>query len=94
MPRDDLAQRRQQVLAHEAAFAICAASRMAAMRLSGLAMPLPCDAKRRAVVGRGADEGKAQAHIDAAVEVQRLHRDQRLVVIHAEDRVIKRARLG
>ena len=94
VPRDHLAQRRQQVLAHAAAFAMRAASRMAAMRLFGIGDALAGDAKRRAVVGRGADEGQAQADIDAAVEVQRLHRDQRLVVIHAEDRVIGGARLG
>ena len=44
--------------------------------------------KRRAVVGRGADEGQAERDVDAFVEVERLDRDQRLVVIHAEDRVV------
>ena len=41
VPRDHLAQRRQVVFAHEAAFAIRAASRIAAMRLFGLAVPGP-----------------------------------------------------
>src|SRR5437762_7931351 len=44
--------------------------------------------ERRSVIGRGADEREAQAHIDAATKIERLDRDQRLVVIHAEDRVV------
>ena len=77
-----------------AALAIWAARRMAAIRLFGLAMCLAGNAECRAMVGRGANEGQAQADIDAAVEVQRLHRDQRLVMIHAEDGVIGGAGLG
>ena len=52
------------------------------------------DVERGAVVGRGAHEGQAERDVDAAGEVDRLDRDQRLVVIHAERRVIGRARGG
>ena len=40
------------------------------------------------MVGRGADEGKTERDVDAAVEVERLQGNERLVVIHAEGRVI------
>src|SRR5712691_1638243 len=51
------------------------------------------DVKGGAVIGRGADERKPERHIDRAVEIDRLHRDQRLVVIHAQCGVIAAARL-
>ena len=41
-----------------------------------------------AVVGRGAHERQAQRDVDAAVEGERLERDQRLVVIHGDRRVV------
>src|SRR3546814_4704265 len=47
-----------------------------------------------AMVGRGAHDRQAQRDVDAVVEVQRLDRDQRLVVIHAQRRVIGLARAG
>ena len=50
------------------------------------------DVEGRAVVGRGAHERQAERHVDRVVEGQRLDRDQRLVVIHAERRVVGRAR--
>ena len=40
------------------------------------------------MIGRGAHEGQAQRHIHAAGEIQRLDRDQRLIVIGAKRRVI------
>ena len=43
------------------------------------------------MVGRGADERQTQRHVNAALEVQRLDRDQRLIVIHAHGGVIARA---
>jgi hypothetical protein len=46
------------------------------------------------VVRRGPHERQAQRDIDAAGEVHRLDRDQRLVVIHAEDRIVGGARRG
>ena len=50
------------------------------------------DVERGAVIGRGADEGQAERDVDAAREVDGLDRDQRLVVIHAERRIVGRAR--
>ena len=50
------------------------------------------DVERRAVVGRGADEGQAERDVDRLVEGERLGRDQRLVVIHAERHVVAGAR--
>jgi len=46
------------------------------------------------VIGRSAHEGQSQGHIDAAMEVDRLDRDQRLVVIHAQRRIVVPPRLG
>src|SRR5690606_33133512 len=45
-----------------------------------------------AVIGRGADEIKAERDIDAAVKINGFQRDQRLIMIHAEDGVILRPR--
>ena len=42
----------------------------------------------RAVVGRGAHERQPQGDVDAFVEGDRLQRDQRLVVIHGDHRVV------
>ena len=50
------------------------------------------DVEGGAVVGRGAHEGQPERHVDRAVESQRLDRDQRLVVIHAERGVVAGAR--
>src|SRR5579859_4671673 len=47
-----------------------------------------------AVIGRGADEGQAEGDIDPAMKIERLDRDQHLVVIHAERHVIGRPRFG
>jgi len=46
------------------------------------------------VIGRGADEGKPQRDVDAAGEVDGLERNERLIVIHAEDGVVAPPRLG
>ena len=92
---DDLAQRRQRgrgrtpVRRQRARLAaISAASRSAAIRLSGARDALAGDVERGAVVGRGAHERQAQRDVDAAIEIDRLDRDQRLVVIHAQRRVV------
>src|SRR6185312_7542565 len=50
------------------------------------------DVEGGAVIGRGADEGEAERDVDAAVEIDRLDRDERLVVIHAEHGVVALAR--
>ena len=47
-----------------------------------------------AVIGRGAHERQAERDVDAAVEGQRLERDQRLVVVHGDGGVVGAARLG
>ena len=60
----------------------------------GSAQVLAGDVERGAVVGRGADDRQAERDVDAIVEVQRLQRDQRLVVVHAQRRVVARARRG
>ena len=46
------------------------------------------------MVGRGADEVEAEGDVDAAVEVEGLDRDQRLVVVHADRGVVAGARRG
>ena len=68
--------------------------RMAAAMARGSARSCAGDVERRAMVGRGADDRQAQRDVDAFLEMQRLQRDQRLVVIHAERRVILGARRG
>src|SRR5208283_154038 len=52
------------------------------------------DVESRAVIGRGADQGQAQGHVDRAVECDGFHRDQRLIVIHRDDDVVAFARAG
>ena len=51
------------------------------------------DIEGGAVIGRGADERQAERDIDGAVEGERLHRDQRLIVEHAERDIIAGPRL-
>ena len=51
------------------------------------------DVEGGAVVGRGAHERQAERDVDGMIESQRLDRDQRLVVIHAQSGVVSRARL-
>src|SRR5262245_34365765 len=46
------------------------------------------------MVRRRTYKGQAQRHIDAAVEVYCLERDQRLIMIHAERRIVVATRLG
>lgn len=79
-----------QAPAFARAMAISAAITMAAAMAPGSAA-LPRDVERSAVIGRGADERQAQGDIDALVELQRFQRDQGLVVIHAQGRIIARA---
>ena len=55
---------------------------------------LPGDVERGAMVGRGADDRQAERDVDAFLEMERLQRDQRLVVIHAQGGVVARARRG
>ena len=48
----------------------------------------------RAMVGRGSNKGQPQAHIDAAMKIQGLHRNQRLIMIHTENGIVGGAGLG
>ena len=52
------------------------------------------DVERRAMIRRRTHERQAEGHVDAAVEGERLDRDQRLVVVHRDDRIVGLARLG
>ena len=56
--------------------------------------PLSGDIERGAVVGRSADKRQPQRHVYRAVEIERLDRDQRLIVVHAQRRVVSAARGG
>ena len=47
-----------------------------------------------AVVRRGADDRQAERHVHRLLEMQRLDRDQRLVMVHAQGRVVIGARAG
>ena len=75
-----------------ARLAAATACRSAAIRLAGIGAAGAGDVEGGAVVGRGAHERQAQRDVDRVVERQRLDRDQRLVVIHAERDVVGRAR--
>ena len=93
---DDLAQRRQVVerTRHPASsFRLnSAARRSEAARLAGSALPVP--AMSNAVPWSGEVRTKASPSVTLtpSVEGQRLDRDQRLVVIHAQHRVVGRPR--
>ena len=52
------------------------------------------DVEGGAVVGRGAHEGQPERHVDGMIERERLDRDQRLIVIHRERRVVAAPRGG
>ena len=84
----DLAQGWQVVdLAH-----LASESRAASFRRGDQAVgprdAMAGDVERRAVIGRGAHEGQAERDVDRLVEGDRLDRDQRLIVIHGERRVV------
>ena len=64
------------------------------MKLPGRALPVPAMRKGRAVVGRGAHERQPQRDVDAALEGERLERDQGLVVIHGDDGIVAAPGLG
>ena len=54
---------------------------------------LPGDVERRAVIGGGADDREAGGDVHADPEPGELQRDQSLVMVHREDRVIAAVRL-
>ena len=98
---DDLAQRRQIVdPAHDAAAAsrrLIAGGQPGGERERGdqarrVGAAGAGDVEGGAVIGRGAHERQAERHVDGVVEGERLDRDQRLVVIHAQRGVVGRAR--
>ena len=53
---------------------------------------LPGDVERGAMIGRGADDRQAERDVDRFLEMERLDRDQRLVVVHAQRRIVIGAR--
>src|ERR1051326_5707053 len=59
-----------------------------------IGLALSGNVQRGAVVGRGADDRQPQRNVHAFPESQCLHRDQRLVVIHAESGIVAGARTG
>ena len=67
--------------------------RIAAIVAPALARAGAGDGESGAVVGRGADDRQAERDVDAAVEIERLQRDQRLVVVHAQRHVVAGARV-
>ena len=91
MAGDDVAKRRQVVdRAHASAFVgdqfRREAERRGEARRVGLAGA--GEVERGTMVGRGADEGEAERDVDRLGEGEGLGRDQRLVVIHADRRVV------
>src|SRR6476659_3722612 len=46
------------------------------------------DVESRTMVGRGADDRQPERYVDRILEVERLDRDQSLVVVHAQRRVV------
>ena len=89
MRGDHLAQRRQGVLHAVAptrapALASLPARRKAAIRLDGSALPSSGDVEGRAVIGRGAHERQAQGDVHRGIEGERLDRDERLIMVHAD----------
>ena len=74
--------------------AIRAASRKAAIRLDGLALPVPAMSKAVPWSGEVRMNGNPERDVDGVLEGDRLDRDQRLVVIHADRAVIGLARGG
>ncbi len=103
---DHLAQRRQIVdlraviRRHQAAGArplggdSRAARLSAAIRLDGSARPVPAMSNAVPWSGEVRTNGRPSVTLTARVEGERLDRDQRLVVIHAQRRVVARARGG
>ena len=92
VPGDDVAQR-LRLLTSLRQFPV----RRAHARPSGSPRPsaagrpvLAGDVERGAMVGRGADDRQAQRDVDAFLEMERLQRDQRLVMVHAKRRVVAR----
>ena len=58
------------------------------MKLSGRALPVPASAKAVPWSGEVRTNGRPERDVDAAVEGQGLERDQRLVVVHGDHRVV------
>ena len=91
--RDHFAQRRKvwsagRAFTRGSRRAHSPAVRIAAIIAPGSARLLAGNVEGGAVVGRGAHDRQAEGDVDPLVEMERLERDQRLVVIHAERRVV------
>src|SRR5262245_62698692 len=48
----------------------------------------PGDVERRPVIDRGADDRQPERDIDPAFEIEQLHRNVSLVMIHADHRIV------
>ncbi len=59
-------------------------------RFAGLAGP--SDVKGGAVVRRGTDQLEPEGDVDSTIKIQCLDRDQGLIVIHADRRIISAAK--
>ena len=59
-----------------------------------IGQPFAGNVKRCAVIGRRAHEWQAKRCVHAVIKMQRLERDQRLIMIHADDTIEAPARLG
>ena len=89
------AQRGQVVGVHARArrCAISHAMRQRGAEAVGARFAFAGDVEAGAVIGRGADDGQAERDVHRVPEVQRLDRDQALIVIERDDRVVARARV-
>ncbi len=61
---------------------------------AGICAILPGNIESRAMIGCGADDRQAERNVDRVLEVKRLDRDQRLVVVHAKRSIVGRTRTG
>jgi hypothetical protein len=65
-----------------------AATRMACFMLRASARFLPRDIERRSVIHRGAGDREAERDVDGTFEVDQLHRDVALIVVHGDHQVV------
>ena len=66
--------------------------RIAAIIGPGICQSLARDVERGAVVGRCPHDRQAERHVHAVIKMQRLQRDQPLIMIHAKRCIIAFAR--
>ena len=54
----------------------------------GIGAVLAGNVECRSVIGRRPNDWKAECHVDCILEMERLHGDEGLVVVHAQRRII------